>query len=84
MKTIEIGALSPKLSEQLKGMMSRHDALILDHDNTAITRCILHGYMSDQQGRQARSRLAKKCSDAVSRFTGTKTKSVEKSYTTKK
>ena len=66
-KTIEIGALCDPLSKQLRGMVSKRDAIHLDLDSDAITRCYALGYIPKAVAEKARRKLLAKCQTAVDR-----------------
>lgn len=58
---IELGALAPKLSEQLKdSIIPKDDLKHFDLDATAISRLHVRGMLNDSQTRQARTKLLKK------------------------
>lgn len=57
---IELGALAPKLIEQLAGHVSGFDLAILDEDADAITRLYVRGYLSPSMADRARKKLVKK------------------------
>ena len=56
---IALGALAPKLSEQLDGLLSAKDIVILDEDAAAITRLYIRGYIPESAAHTARKRLVK-------------------------
>lgn len=51
---IELGALAPKLVEQLAGHVSGFDLAILDEDADAITRLYVRGYLASSVVDRAR------------------------------
>lgn len=57
---IELGALAPKLSEQLKGsIIPKNELKYFDMDASAISRLHVRGILNDSQARQARMKLLK-------------------------
>lgn len=56
---IELGALAPKLVEQLAGHVSGFDLAILDEDADAITRLYVRGYLPPSVVDMARKKLIK-------------------------
>ena len=54
MAEIHMGALSPKLSDQIPGLPDH-----FDRDADAITRLKVRGLMTDSEGDKARKRLVK-------------------------
>jgi hypothetical protein len=71
--TVEIGALCDPISQQLKGLLSKNDAEMLDVDNAAITRCHIRGLITESQAHSARVRLLKKVQRCVARHCVTQT-----------
>ena len=67
-KQIELGALSPKISEQLKGTQPADVLLQWDRDAAAITRLHLRGLLTDDECDMARSRLIKALGGTVVRI----------------
>ena len=57
---IELGALSPKLSVQLEGLLPPEKLAVFDGHATAITRLHIHGLISDAESDRARKRLMRK------------------------
>ena len=56
---IALGAMAPKLSEQLEGLLDPKDIDILDADAAAITRLYIRGYIPETTAHIARKRLVK-------------------------
>jgi len=57
--TIELGCLSPTLSEQLKGVLPAEKLVIFDKLTDAINRLSVFGLLSDSESDRARKRLIK-------------------------
>ncbi len=67
-RSIELGALSPKLSQQLKGCRIRPERLrILDKLADSVTWCYLHGLITDAESERARHRLIRKVQEELDR-----------------
>ena len=65
-RSIELGAMSPKLSIQLKGMRIPKDKLrTLDKLAEARTWCYLHGLITESESRRAAMKLIGKVQDEV-------------------
>ncbi len=56
---INFGALAPPLVEQLEGILPKKDLKRYDELALAITRCSVHGLISDSAALAARKRLMK-------------------------
>ena len=56
---IEFGALSPKLSEQLRGKLPHHVLRSFDKFADAIVLLSVHGVLSDAETHRARQRIVK-------------------------
>ena len=67
---IELGALAPKLSKQLKAqkiLINEEDLDHLQRDADAIMRCHLRGLIGDAETEKARHRLFAKIKKAVTK-----------------
>lgn len=65
-RTIELGALAPKLSKQLRGCRIKPDRLrTLQKLADAVTWCHLHSLISDAESARARRRLIKKIQEGL-------------------
>jgi hypothetical protein len=56
---IALGALAPKLIEQLAGQVDANTLALLDKDADAITRLYVRGYITPSVADKARKRLVK-------------------------
>ena len=56
---IALGALAPKLIEQLAGQVDANTLALLDTDADAITRLYVRGYITPSVADRARKRLVK-------------------------
>jgi len=75
--TLELGLLSPKISQQLgdAGLPFEDDVVeIYDRDAAEISRLLVRGYISDSAARTARKRLMRKLRDAIPRWKRNATK----------
>ena len=60
-RTIELGAMCPKLSAQLSGLKVPKDRLrVLDKLADSVTWCFLHGILTDSEHQRASKRLIAK------------------------
>lgn len=58
--TIRMGALSPKISEQLAGCgLDEQKLEMIDKDADAIARLVIRGYITPSQAEKARGKLMK-------------------------
>ena len=60
--SVEFGALSPPLAEQIPGL---HNADLLQRDADAITRCFIRGYIAESVAHTARKRLMREIAKAA-------------------
>lgn len=61
---IRMGALAPKISEQLKGCGLCEKRLeVIDADCDAITRLVIRGYIAPSVAEKARGKLMKKINE---------------------
>lgn len=62
---IQLGALAPKLSEQLRGRISPKEGKRLDHVAHSLDMVRIHNIITDSEASKARKRLMKQIQNAV-------------------
>jgi hypothetical protein len=67
-RTIELGAMSPKLSQQLDGLkVPRKRLRVLDKLSESLTWCYLHHLITEAEHNRASRRLLAKVQDEVTK-----------------
>ena len=65
---IQIGATSPKLAEQLKGLAAKRDLDFADRVSAAISFLHISGFLTDSQADYATKKLIKAIQKVVSNY----------------